>query len=264
MDGEETTVASNETTTDDAASVSETTTEEVSQEPDDSKAEESDAISSDRPEWLPSNFKSPEDLAKSYSELQSKLGDHKTTEQKAQLLDRLLENPGLLPQLNMQSQNQPAQLQAQRDEYGRRIVNEDELRNFTFQDTRDLLFEDMKVLLKPVEPVVQGWQKQQSDAQVAAEVDRIYKQYPDLKENTALEERMAANIARGVPVEQAYNSAKESLTKELEELRKSIKKETDDAKLKSGDVGSSGSVSDGRRAKTIQEAAEIARSKLGK
>jgi len=27
-----------------------------------------------RPEWLPEKFKTPEDLAKSYSELQSKLG----------------------------------------------------------------------------------------------------------------------------------------------------------------------------------------------
>ena len=29
---------------------------------------------SDRPEWLPEKFKSPEDMASSYSELESKLG----------------------------------------------------------------------------------------------------------------------------------------------------------------------------------------------
>ena len=39
-----------------------------------SDVEQVEAPASDRPEWLPEKFKSPEDLAKSYNELQSKLG----------------------------------------------------------------------------------------------------------------------------------------------------------------------------------------------
>lgn len=38
---------------------------------------------SDRPEWLPGKFKTPEELARAYSELESKLGGAKSTEQPA-------------------------------------------------------------------------------------------------------------------------------------------------------------------------------------
>lgn len=41
---------------------------------DQSLPSETDGESGDRPEWLPEKFKSPEDLAKAYSELESKLG----------------------------------------------------------------------------------------------------------------------------------------------------------------------------------------------
>jgi len=261
MDGEETTVASQETTTDETAAVSEDTNAEV--ETTDSQDDVLSAEVSDRPEWLPSNFKNPEDLAKSYSELQSKLGDHKATEEKAQLLDRLLENPALLAQQNRQPQ-QPVQPQVQMDKEGRRVVTDEEVRGYTFEDTRNLLLEDMKTLLKPYEPVREGWQQQQSDAQVKAQVDQIYTKYPDVKDNTALEDLMAGNIARGLPVDQAYTTAKEALTKEFDTLRASLKKETAEAKAKGGDVSSSGVVGNNKKARTIQEAAEIARSKIGK
>lgn len=42
------------------------------------KAEDTEAaqtVESDRPDWLPEKFQSPEDMAKAYNELQSKLGD---------------------------------------------------------------------------------------------------------------------------------------------------------------------------------------------
>ena len=42
---------------------------------------------SDRPEWLPEKFKSPEDMAKAYSELESKLGSSKRTEEQQQEID---------------------------------------------------------------------------------------------------------------------------------------------------------------------------------
>jgi len=269
MDGEETIVASDDivetTTNEDAAS-----SDENNAEVEDSSANVQDesAESSDRPSWLPENFKSPEDLAKSYSELQSKLGNHKATEQKAQLLDQLLANPGLLPQLNMQNSQTQQQPQIQRDQYGRRVVTDDELRGYDFHQTRDLLLDDMMTLLgeklKPYEPVLSSYVQEKTNAEIKQMAEAMYNKYPDVKENSALEERMAANIARGVPVDQAYKSAKESLTKELDELRKSIRKETEDAKNKSGDVSSSGSVSDERRARTMQEAAAIAKSRLSK
>lgn len=46
-------------------------------DPQDSPAPE------DRPQWLPEKFKSPEDMAKAYAELESKLGGQKPAEQKA-------------------------------------------------------------------------------------------------------------------------------------------------------------------------------------
>ena len=261
MDGEENAVASQETTTEETAAVSENTSAEV--ETTDSQEEVVSAEVSDRPEWLPENFKRPEDLAKSYSELQTKLGNHKATEEKALLLDKILENPELITQPNRQQQ-QPVQPQVQRDKFGRREVSQDELQKFTFEDTRNLLREDMKAMLAPYEPVREGWAKQQTDAQTKAQVDQIYKTYPDVKENQALEDLMAGNIARGIPVDEAYKGAKEALTKELETLRESIKKETAEAKSKGGDVSSSGAVGNNRKARTIQEAAEIAKSKIGK
>ena len=48
----------------------------------------------DRPEWLPEKFKSPEDLAKAYSELESKLGQG-NTEEGAQEAAEALDNAGL-------------------------------------------------------------------------------------------------------------------------------------------------------------------------
>ena len=41
------------------------------------------ASSESRPEWLPEKFKSPEDMAKAYAELEGKLGGNKPTEQNA-------------------------------------------------------------------------------------------------------------------------------------------------------------------------------------
>ena len=51
--------------------------------------------SESRPEWLPEKFKSPEDMAKAYSELESKLGGNKPTEQNATPSDKpqVPENP---------------------------------------------------------------------------------------------------------------------------------------------------------------------------
>jgi hypothetical protein len=53
------------------------------------------ASSESRPEWLPEKFKSPEDMAKAYSELESKLGGNKPTEQDATPSDKpqVPENP---------------------------------------------------------------------------------------------------------------------------------------------------------------------------
>lgn len=52
------------------------------------------ASSESRPEWLPEKFKSPEDMAKAYSELESKLGGNKPTEQNATPSDNQVpENP---------------------------------------------------------------------------------------------------------------------------------------------------------------------------
>lgn len=42
--------------------------------PDDNTNTPNDGMTEDRPQWLPEKFKSPEDLAKAYNELQQKLG----------------------------------------------------------------------------------------------------------------------------------------------------------------------------------------------
>ena len=41
------------------------------------QAEELQEVQSDRPEWLPEKFKSAEDMAQAYSELEKKLGQPK-------------------------------------------------------------------------------------------------------------------------------------------------------------------------------------------
>lgn len=57
--------------------------------------------SESRPEWLPEKFKSPEDMAKAYSELESKLGGNKPTE------------PNATPSDNQVPENPQAELQKQ-------------------------------------------------------------------------------------------------------------------------------------------------------
>jgi len=65
---------------------------EANKKPDDSLP--SDGETGDRPEWLPEKFKSPEDLAKAYSELESKLGQG-STEEGAQEAAEALDQAGL-------------------------------------------------------------------------------------------------------------------------------------------------------------------------
>ena len=48
-----------------------------------SDPQSSSETAEDRPQWLPEKFKSPEDLAKAYAELESKLGGNKPTEPSA-------------------------------------------------------------------------------------------------------------------------------------------------------------------------------------
>ena len=49
-------------------------TEEKPQEQAQAETEELPQEQSDRPEWLPEKFKSPEDMSKAYAELEKKLG----------------------------------------------------------------------------------------------------------------------------------------------------------------------------------------------
>lgn len=58
--------------------------DQANQVPTESAPADTQASTEDRPEWLPEKFKSPEDMAKAYAELESKLGkpqDQKKTEQ---------------------------------------------------------------------------------------------------------------------------------------------------------------------------------------
>lgn len=48
--------------------------------PQDNLSDDPQASSEDRPQWLPEKFKSPEDMAKAYAELEAKLGGKKTEE----------------------------------------------------------------------------------------------------------------------------------------------------------------------------------------
>lgn len=270
MDGEETTVASEETTTDETAATSESTDAEVTETPEGEEVAES----SDRPEWLPEKFKTPEDFAKSYGELEAKQSGYGATEQKAELLDRMLKNPQLLSQFNNQNPNQQQQGQPQvaYDEQGFRTVSEEQLKGFTFENTRELLREDMRRMLQPFGEMLTGWTGDKKAASEKQELDAIFTKYPALKENEALEERMASRISvftnQGrkldeAALQEAYDYAEGSLKKELETLRASVKQETEDAKKKSGDVNSPGSVSTNKKAKTMSEAFGIAKSKLG-
>jgi len=57
---------------------------EAASQPSDAGNQDNLESSDERPQWLPEKFKSPEELAKAYSELESKLGKPKeTTEEKA-------------------------------------------------------------------------------------------------------------------------------------------------------------------------------------
>lgn len=63
--------------------------------PDDTLPSEKPEVDPDRPEWLPEKFKSPEDLAKAYSELESKLGQADTSEEAQAEAEEALDNAGL-------------------------------------------------------------------------------------------------------------------------------------------------------------------------
>ena len=52
--------------------------------PEQQAAEQQQEQQTDRPEWLPEKFGSPEDMAKAYGELESKLGGQETEEPKAE------------------------------------------------------------------------------------------------------------------------------------------------------------------------------------
>lgn len=58
--------------------------EAASQPPTESAPEISDTNTEDRPQWLPEKFKSPEDLAKAYAELESKMGGKKEAPQQTE------------------------------------------------------------------------------------------------------------------------------------------------------------------------------------
>jgi len=65
-------------------SVSIDTSKDVAQptlEEEAAKYDNLDASTDDRPEWLPEKFKSPEDMAKAYSELERKLGSRNTAQE---------------------------------------------------------------------------------------------------------------------------------------------------------------------------------------
>jgi len=65
-------------------SVSIDTSKDVAQptlEEEAAKYDNFDSSADDRPEWLPEKFKSPEDMAKAYSELERKLGSRNTTQE---------------------------------------------------------------------------------------------------------------------------------------------------------------------------------------
>jgi len=65
------------------------------QQVDDTLPSEKQEADPDRPEWLPEKFKSPEDLAKAYSELESKLGKANTTEEAQGEAEEAMSNAGL-------------------------------------------------------------------------------------------------------------------------------------------------------------------------
>lgn len=71
--------------------------------PSDNLTDDPQASSESRPEWLPEKFKSPEDMAKAYSELESKLGGNKPTEQNATPSDKPQDVPEN-PQAELQKQ----------------------------------------------------------------------------------------------------------------------------------------------------------------
>ena len=52
--------------------------------PEQQAAERQQEQQTDRPEWLPEKFGSPEDMAKAYGELESKLGGQETEDPKAE------------------------------------------------------------------------------------------------------------------------------------------------------------------------------------
>jgi len=64
-------------------------------QPDDTLPSETPEVDPDRPEWLPEKFKSPEDLAKAYSELEQKLGQADTSEEAHGEAQEALDNAGL-------------------------------------------------------------------------------------------------------------------------------------------------------------------------
>lgn len=92
-------------------------TEETSDKPiEESKPQ------SDRPEWLPEKFKSPEDMAKAYGELETKLGQPETKEEVAKTepkkendlsiddAEKAVENAGLSMDSLQQEYNESGQL----------------------------------------------------------------------------------------------------------------------------------------------------------
>lgn len=78
----------------DTLSVSIDTSKDVAQptlEEEAAKYDNLDASTDDRPEWLPEKFKSPEDMAKAYSELERKLGSRNTSQEEN--VEQTLEEP---------------------------------------------------------------------------------------------------------------------------------------------------------------------------
>jgi len=62
---------------------------------DDSLPSEKQEGQEDRPEWLPEKFKSPEDLAKAYSELEQRLGQSQDTQEAQETAEEAMSDAGL-------------------------------------------------------------------------------------------------------------------------------------------------------------------------
>lgn len=166
--------------------------------------------------WDPE--KGPEQLLNSYEELESKLGNFKDIEQKAQLFEQLGINPDELQQLRTKAQQYDA-VQKEIEEFrlNQRLNESPDYSTFTNQELAQF-WKNGKVSLADL-PAQRQYEVQKYVAEQDAQSEREYEQnaralaekYPEVSKDPDLINVVAAQIEAGVDPERAFKMMQDKI-----------------------------------------------------